>query len=1646
MRTINLLSTLGRPPKASAAYHQPVPRWRRATFVLALLLFSLILPVDVHADINPGDPGYATISHPMTMEEPWLGIDLVALDNIGNYNTSAAFKDKVDIYINGDYICSPNYQLAVYDGVNSTAIRGNWPCYKQYGESYTKKNYTIVFSNLRRENNRLYITMCIFPDRIYQNQNQDLSYSVRIKGPWKRRYKDIINCDEEIAKCDFKPQFEDISIIRTTYGKCDIKGTLPRLKGNISNFTIICFATINGKIYQLTKEFPKDATSYSFTDLDCGEDTKIGSGATVTIHYKAENNLGHWTNVTNTLPSKAIPLRKHPVNISADFNMWDKQVLLSWDKVPDDGNRPRGTLSIYCYPKGSKNERKLIVEGLSIETTSYPCDVSQYEKDYTFEVTLVPAGTPDGVIIDNTTSSVDCSSKRRFNIKMGEVYVSDKYLEVNWESEPFLGLGQLSYTVYRQSSEEDTWTELPYKITVNDNKQTSFSYKDSNLPSSCASYRYKVEGTLSELSNFVAMSGSTNFMQPTGKSKVTSLTATKGDYQGVVKLSWTADQVDSNPTQFELLRKSKGSDTWATITKVSGTSKNYYYEDNTAQSGQYYDYRVVSTTPCGTTESVQNAFDEGFCHSTGIVSGRISYGTGTAVKNARVRLVKNNDNGEDKSQFYALKTLGVGDGVYLDLDGKTLNERFGQKKPFTIQLLVSPQAQQKGSKPVFFDLGGKLSLALGQYTDKGYPLLVSHDNQTDTTTIKLRANAYTSVTMTHGSLGALVITAIDSLDSVQTAAIAQNTTIAFADSLKSGLCFGGAYQSTVDNQFVGYIDEMRVFSGKALSKGEVMRNYNHTLSGTEDKLFAYWPVDEGITDQKLAFDYSKTSGVANGNHGRLGFQTTSTSEFVPTPNQLALFAYTDSVGNFVVRGVPFSGDGTNYMVVPTMGIHEFSPAYSSCYVSASSLVHSGVNFTDISSFPVNGVVYYSGTNYPVEGCNFYVDGDICSKDGQIITSSAEGTFTISVPIGDHFIEVRKDGHVFTQNGRYPADPNGTGERITFDEPVSNLLFSDTTLVNFSGRIVGGSIEGEKPLGFGESVNNIGVTQIVLTPTLSKYSLNKKRVINGATVDWVNNDSIVVCESAVPTIINSQSWRGAGDNSGKIFVYTDSKTGEFSALVPPLTYNVESMTVESSKLPLGSLGNVNLTNPRMMYTDSLETTEGDMLSYEYNYGLKHTYHSAPTFNVTEKGHTDGAFGLKTYSSKDVEGEFTIDDIYTIQADSTVKYNYGGAIYISEDKYTFEIKAFEEYINKDDAANIKTDTVPLANTDVVISNALSSEQSVYIEGNTDNKEPGTIANMVDNTLTLDSAGTATYIWKAGLPNITAPYSRTITMSYNIDGRTYNWEGNPLNGVILGALPTGSNFVTAGPDIVEMILRDPPGSLSSAQWTSGTIETQYSSSGSVWDSENEISTELKLGPKASVATGFGLAVISEAETKADVNTGIIAKTEGESSTSWTRTLTATRSISTSSSPDFVGHNGDVFVGTSTNLVYGKARALEFKRNPNGSPKGILTENPTYTTGLEFLTSFNYTVNYIENTLIPSLEAFRNRLLHTVTNIGEQRPIMDKYPVYLTTLQPDDKRFGSYNHDKSIWESDAKMGTEGPSYWVLQHESTYKKCLREE
>ena len=1629
-------------------------------WTLLLLVMAMVVPRQAYAGAHFGtDYGSnsrynSRISHHPTVDEPWITVyfwfyDRDGYDGYFLHDKTENGKDGPAVYVDGKYICSPDWELAWPanngngDGLEDERGVSGW-----WGSTYTRNvdgvNYTVRFWDPRRVYDQYWVEMVIYMDKMAVATEHD----IKIRGKWK--INETSNAWEERT---FRTQaisniFTDSPNYERTYGSLKVTGS--SLNRNYGPTTVAMTtdrsyykdygngkryfdpSTLNKAVY---KTYSKGSSTYN--GLTLSYDETDGSS----FYLYRQKSI---TVTPNDRPSTIIfgwqmdmPYRYDaPRNVDATTDMWKKQILLTWQA---SGGRcyANGTWSIYRYPDGHPEDKTKVASEIPYNTRKYTDDVPDYDQKYVYQIYFVPTNSPSGKLLSRQMESTTQFVQRSFPINITDVVSDKKSITVKWQCPEFKGNESYAFKLLRTESKNgqpgDDWTEVA-TVNVTDKGKTQYEYTDTRDLKLCPTYIYKVQTTMLENKLF----SSTNILEGriTGNSQVTAVNATKGDYNGLVKVAWEADQVGADVTRYEVARRVKGTDTWATIYKTSGTASSYYYEDQTALPGQYYDYKVVSITTCDGSDTRLEKSDDGFSRATGIVSGRITYGTGTAVAGTRVALVRGDGTQQQGGQFYALRVSGAGDGVFLSKDSETLNKYFASK-PYTLQMMIRPDDSQTGATPTILDLGGKLQLTLGAAdTDgKGYPLTLKSASASAPTDIWLKPNAFTSLTLAVDAAGAATVTAVNADDSVTVVPLADklNAKVQFADTDDTGLCLGGSYQSSADHAFTGYIDEMRVFSDKALSRKEILTNYNHTLCGTEDALVAYWPVDEGFSGQTTAYDYSKTSGVANGNHARLGAGTLPTGSIIPTSQQLGLFDLTDTQGNFVIRGVPFTGEGTNYMVIPALGVHEFSPTYSTRYVSASSLVHSGVDFTDVSSFPVSGTVFYEGTDYPVEGCTFYVDGTICSRDGELIQSAEDGTFTISVPIGDHFIQVKKDGHVFASAGRYPADPNGAGVKITFDREIKNMEFIDQTLVNFTGRVVGGSIEGEKPVGFGASQNNIGITELVLSPTNDRYRLNVVKKVNGTSYSYETNTAKATVESATSTIA-SHSWRGAGDAAKKIFIRTDSLTGEFSAMVPPLMYNVESMKVVATGLSVGDATTVDATNPLMQLTDTLVTENGARQEYAYNCKLRQTYHSAPSFTVTQRGHDDGAFGLSKYEIEDANGKLAIDDIYTIDTNGKVTYNYGGAIFESEENYTFDLKGFEEYVNHDVKNQPVASRVPLSNNVVTINNALSASQSVYLENNTAGKPAGSLVELESNQLQLDSLGCAVYTWKAGLPNITAPYTRTLSISYDIDDRTYNWDGSGMNGIILGSLPTGNNFVTSGPDVVEMILRDPPGTGSSAEWTSGTVTSKSTSYGGVWSTENEVIATGKFGFDITTLTGgIGIGKIDEIKNTYDASAGLNVTTQGESASTWSRSVTTTRTISTSSASEYVGANGDVFIGSATNLIYGLARDVNFRRQGT-SDKAALELKDVVTTGLNFKTMFNYTANYVENVLLPNLRAMRNSLLQTVAST-QGFSNTTGHTVYLTTLAADDPRFGSSNHDKKAWGSKATkhVSISGPSYTMI-------------
>ena len=1566
------------------------------------------------------------------------------------------------LFINGEYVCSPKQLRLNSEGINpdNQCSTDTW-----WMDYYTKTingiTYTVMFHNPYHSGSskRDLCDVAIFADKLVAGTQ----YNVTIAGMWRSEKSFKTPAEEEYTwKFNAVPSLgvSNPTAEMVNYTKMKISGNLlsaygPTKVGSYKGATSSGLAWTDNLLSPAT--YPKGNVSFTNQEVDFSERSNYFNNATKYIEYIVAINdfspsiyseLG--TGKASDYPkqnvgyyqwySTSVPGFVRAKNLQATTNdLWKKEVKLTWDY---EGTNSNGTWTIY------RSDGTTLKDNLAFGTRNWVVTAPAYATKYTYKVVFIPTG---GERRNELTDSINHTltrewafTKDAFKAVVGSDSAS---IDLSWAHTPIGDAsGNKVYSlIIQRSTDGNNWTDL-HTISISSSQTNDGTYTDRQGLVANRTYYYRLKINVLETDIY-----SSTVSTKLGGSKILTFNASRGSYSGMVKLQWTVKQVGTNITNFIIQRRPLNSvdeRAWADIYTTSGTASGYSYDDTEAKPGSFYEYKVIIWSQDGETRTVDDARTiDGFSISTGILSGRISYGTGTAVEGAKVTLKRQSEDGSVSSSMHSVKLSGYGAGMRYVADNKELKSLLTGN--FSIQMYLNPNSEVMNveeDKTDYRVLDVEWALTISaHYEQAGDRYKLSGyfgGDGFNTNDLYIPAGEWSHLTVVHDTIAkTLTVYLIGPDGKLKSEIVAMGRV---TDWSKSGnancLAIGNVGQFVSPTWFEGYIDEFRFFT-RPLSEADILKNYNHPLAGNEAGLAIYYPFDEGLTVQNLAYDFSKTNDVSNGRHAQTKVPAAS-SNYIPSEAQLSLMAYTDTVGNYVIRGVPFSGEGTNYSIIPTLGIHEFSPSVQSRFVSQSSLNHSGVDFEDISSFPVSGKVFYADTDYPVEGVSLLVDGVVCAKDGKPITTNADGEFEISVPIGDHFITVDKTKHVFTDAGRYPADPGNVGVRHTFNQPIKNLDFYDETLVNFAGRVVGGDTEGEKTIGFGLSQNNIGMAKLVLIPT-NGARMNVERVRHETTYSYETRDSTLTVSSASAKV-KSTSWRGAGnDNCRKIFILTDPATGEFSAMLPPVMYQMDSLYVPmNDDVRFENLPAVDLSNPAIAYSDTLYADDGKAQVFTYNTLLRQTFHSEPTFNVTQTGHTDGAFGLSSYKLLDEMGGIDIQDIYTIDASGKPIYKYGGAVFEQSEPYTFEIEAYEKYTNKDGTKDVVY-TVPLKDLVVDIDNALSDEQPVYIEDGTvdgDEVTAGQVADLKPNQLQLDSLGQATYTWKAGLPNISDPYTRTISMSYAIGGRTQTWSGNGMKGIILGSMPTGSNFITSGPDMVDMILRDPPGTGSSAEWSSGTVVSHSTANMGTWSSENHLTTTSKLGVDATTITGVlpGVATVNGIESKSDVEVGVMVNIEGEAGNTWSRTVTATKTISTSDAMEYVGAQGDVFVGTATNIIFGKARNIGFQRIGT-SDEVELKLTDIVTTGMDFGTEFVYTQNYIENVLIPNIEALRNTLLTTVDNVEGHTCDGDR-PKYLTTRSPGDEGYGE-NNPPEVYEChtawlDCRIETpssDGPSYKMI-------------
>lgn len=1157
-----------------------------------------------------------------------------------------------------------------------------------------------------------------------------------------------------------------------------------------------------------------------------------------------------------------------------------------------------------------------------------------------------------------------------------------------------------------------------------------------------------------------------DFLMPDmDKRDIRDLVCSKGYFTDRVELSW---KKEGGFTSFIIERSVYGDTANAPVVLSEipvSTSTNYFYVDNNAQLGVYYQYAVKGIVQCGDTSGTGMAVTGlGFSRAYAVVSGNVSYGSGQAVKGVAISALTDNQEVLKNHALY----FPPNQNSAIDVPATALSDI----NQFSFQAHIKPKRDSldvTGSKLLSYINNGKgctIGMDANGFVEvKRY--MSSTDFMTVTSKTAIPTDEYTALAVTcsaNQDSSTVAIYLNGKQDTAVTVAFPSIAAGTSTDTLKIGGTGG----------MVGYIDEIRIWE-KALTAEEVAYNWNTYLNGNENGLSVYYRCDEPLNAGiSQLFDLSVRESVFNKRNAPItgdGFRRVS--DDVPPVEILAHKAYTDSTGFYLMKTMPYTTAGVSYQLVPSLGVHWFNPNQRSFYVSPQANIFNNVDFTDESSFDVSGTIYFSNTDYPVEECEFYIDGQLVSVDGEVVKSDAQGKYTISVPIGKHNLQVRKNGHTFELDGRFPedTDPTNAFSKYNFQDAIRDVNFYDNTTVTMIGRVCGGAIQSAPVVGFGKSKANIGKAYITLgLQTETEYNLNTKDTTHyyeaiktkpkwdSITVQHlVDGDSVeTVIWGMVPpdTVIHSKAYIAPGDN--QIFIETDFVTGEFIVNIPPIPFKIDSLrTASADKTDLGieNIAPFTLDPLAVMYNNDT-LPDGTIDSIAYCKELKITYYNPfPSFSVKQVDAVyPGFFGDSVFVYADETTDSLSIPLYKMNGRDTMVFGY--PIFTQKTEYDFEFQGFETYLNRDSNPAV-IDTVPLQDVVVTVANEIGRLRAAI-----DTLQSDSVA-LEENQLMLDDEGKAIYSFMAGLPNIAGDYTSGLNISYSQNGAVYQWEQNGnFRGYVLGILPKGNNFVTAGPDMITTIIRDPGGSGSSSYMSENTTVSSSKSISSTYHNETNINTILHLGLETTVVAGLGVAVMTTVEVENDFTTGIVFEHNYEKNTMTNTIRTTTHKISTSSSSDYVGANGDVFVGTATNTIVGGATNIGIRKiegtdfNPDDPLSNLkITSKDIIVMDMEFETVFNYTQNHIANTLIPEFERLRNDKLIVIReglydSILSGAAIINfassqKDPVYYTALPRDHEHFGTNNNDTAVWGNQAipfgirhsleYIAYYGPSYIML-------------
>lgn len=1143
-------------------------------------------------------------------------------------------------------------------------------------------------------------------------------------------------------------------------------------------------------------------------------------------------------------------------------------------------------------------------------------------------------------------------SKKTPQIAVNPEY-NNPYIKLQWDIKGGMWPTNTSLVITRRNL---TTGGKPIEIKLEEDDARKGYYEDEDIMY-CNQYAYTAQIVSPKGSGY----GESQLLKydyalPMEISEISDLRASKGYNPNNVKLQWKSH---GNFDKFIIKRIEyhNPTDTVLIHTLSNVSQGSYSYEDTGGSPGIYYIYTVEGAIICNKQEVLSNRIEDvGFRSPTGNVYGRITYKGGQSVPEVEVKATSSDTDLEfSRSMFFPY------DGnAYLETD-KDIAFSSGN---FTLQAWVAPLDASPTSQTIInkqgeynleFDAQSNITFTVGSKTIKA-----KYE----------KPENYSFSHITAVSSDTLLFLYINGKLAAEPVDNKGNTLKGTSSKFLMGK------NSNNQNYYKGYLDEVRIWN-TALDSTVIKRDYTRLLIGSESGLVAYWRFDDGIVGK--FYDISCKGETYNENHG-IAYGA-SYINVTPGEEQLTLKGLTDNDGSYSISGIPYTRGGTYYNIIPVYGTHQFEPVMANRLISSQSPSFV-CDYTDNSSFNVSGTIYYSNTTVPVEGVSFLIDGLPAAINNKMITTKSDGTFTINVPVGVHEVEATKQDHTFEKGGRFL---NIHGESFDYQDHMTGIEIYDSTRVKVIGRVAGGAVQSEYPLGHSLSENNLSDSlKIVLS---LQGNSNSKLTMTGLKSDTIKHFLPGNKQAEKP-----YTTRVAFEED-KITIYPNSTTGEFVAMLIPESFVIDAVeakghtrVVENNPKMIMNLKSKFLEEKSCReYTDSISKDGGKTYikttyydTVRYNASYKFIQRNAPEIKIvqTVKNKPLEYFGDKETVLNRLDGK--LDTIPLI--DDNKNYLWKVPVFRQGKEYTLQASVFEKYtkykMNGDNPEVERTNEVAVV------------DGTLHLTNN--------IGTVVQDSISINENGIGEYTFTAGDPEMIAGNKQKalkIELKTSDSNVPIPWIVNETEGIsayVIGATQLNSPFVTTGPNLITAVLRDPPGSNSYSYLEEGTTIERESTYVGGLSLEQEVGNTGKLGGKIVFLTGMGMAI--QTDTKISTENKLLGVAQesikGESGT--ITTVVSSNRWETSADPLYVGANGDLYIGNSTNVLIGKTNSLDFVKDEDleGNEEKItsviigeetlwLVKREALAMGLQYETAFAYPQIHIEETLIPNLEKLRDNLL---------------------------------------------------------------------